>query len=48
MTESGDAPAAIMGTATNWEAPAKTSTDIASTSTTCRPAWTARPPNTVA
>src|SRR5439155_14823584 len=27
---------------------AKTSTDIASTSTTYRPAWTARPPNTVA
>src|SRR5438093_10635549 len=40
-------PAAIIGTATNCEAPAKTSTDIPSTWAGVSPACTARPPKTV-
>jgi hypothetical protein len=46
-TASSAAPEASIGTATNWAAPAKTSTDIAHTSSGRRPACTARPPNTV-
>ena len=41
------APAASRGTATNCEAPAKTSTDIPHTSSGRSPACTASPPNTV-
>src|ERR1041385_1036313 len=47
MIVSGDTPAAIIGTATNCEAPAKTSSDMPQTSIARRPACTARPPNTV-
>ena len=44
---SGEAPAAIIGTATNCAAPANTSSDMPHTSTDRSPACTARPPNTV-
>ena len=41
------APAASIGTATNCEAPAKTNSDMPSTSSGRSPACTASPPNTV-
>src|SRR3990172_5709153 len=48
ITAKGGKPAAIIGTATNWEAPAVTMRHMRAISPSESPAWCASPPQTVA